>query len=52
MLNLKVSISGKSVSPAAAGVDIPEKNFIFFTFDWVSWEEMLNLANLEVEQIA
>ena len=52
MLNLKLNINGRSVRPAAAGVEIPEKNFIFFEFDWVSCEEILNFANLEVEHIA
>ena len=52
ILNLKLNINGRRVSPAAAGVEIPEKNLIFFEFDWFSWEEILNLANLDVEQIA
>jgi len=33
LLNLKLNINGRRVSPAAAGVEIPEKNLIFFEFD-------------------
>ena len=43
---------GSKVKPAAAGVDIPEKNRIFFESLLFSKFERLNFASLEDEQIA
>lgn len=50
--NLKFIIKGNNESPAAAGVDIPEKNFNLRSLFVFSILEILNFASLDEEQIA
>ena len=50
--NLKLIINGNNESPAAAGVEIPEKNFNLKLLFVLSILEILNFASLDDEQIA